>query len=135
MSITNISRGHLATLAFSFLIAGSFRLGNRIANPMEPTALMALRFAIAGAAVGFVAAIGPGIKRQYFTAPWRYLVLGGLFAIYFGLMFEGLKTAPPVSASAVFTLTPIMSAVFGYYLFCLLYTFDASDETDSEDTG
>jgi drug/metabolite transporter (DMT)-like permease len=31
-------------------------------------------------------------------------------------MFEGLKTAPPVSASAVFTLTPIMSAIFGYFL-------------------
>jgi drug/metabolite transporter (DMT)-like permease len=116
MTFTNISRGHLAMLTFSFLIAGSFSFGTRIANLMEPTALMALRFAIAGVAVGFVAALGPGIKRIYFTAPWRYLLLGGLFAIYFGLMFEGLKTAAPISASAVFTLTPIMSAVFGYFL-------------------
>ena len=29
-------------------------------------------------------------------------------------MFEGLKTAPPVSAAAVFTLTPILSALFGW---------------------
>jgi drug/metabolite transporter (DMT)-like permease len=43
-------------------------------------------------------------------------VLGGLFAVYFVTMFEGLKTAPPVSASAVFTLTPIMSALFGWVL-------------------
>jgi hypothetical protein len=33
-----------------------------------------------------------------FAAPWRYLVLAGLFAVYFVLMFEGLKTAPAVSA-------------------------------------
>jgi hypothetical protein len=31
------------------------------------------------------------------AAPWRYLLLGGLFAVYFVTMFEGLKTAPPVS--------------------------------------
>jgi drug/metabolite transporter (DMT)-like permease len=31
-------------------------------------------------------------------------------------MFEGLKTAPPVSAAAVFTLTPVMSGIFGWVL-------------------
>jgi drug/metabolite transporter (DMT)-like permease len=43
-------------------------------------------------------------------------VLGGLLAIYFVAMFEGLKSAPPVSAAAVFTLTPIMAAGFGWLL-------------------
>jgi drug/metabolite transporter (DMT)-like permease len=42
--------------------------------------------------------------------------MGGLFATYFVLMFEGLKTAPPVSAAAVFTLTPLLSAGAGYLL-------------------
>ena len=43
-------------------------------------------------------------------------MLGGLFAFYFVLMFEGLKTAPPVSAAAVFTLTPVMAGGFGWLL-------------------
>lgn len=103
-------------LAFSLLIAGSFTFGSRIADMMPPMALTALRFALAGALVGVLAALGPGIRRHHFRAPWRYLFLGGLFAIYFALMFEGLKTASPVSAAAVFTLTPIMSAVFGWWL-------------------
>lgn len=123
MGNASIKRGHLAMLLFSFLIAGSFSFGVRIANLMEPSAMMALRFAIAGAVVGAFAVLGPGIKRRYFDAPWRYLLLGGLFAIYFGLMFEGLKTASPVSASAVFTLTPIMSALFGYFLLRQITTF------------
>lgn len=111
-----IKRGHLAMLLFSILIAGSFSFGTRIANLMEPAALMALRFIIAGVVVGSLAAMRTGFKREYFVAPWRYIVLGGLFAIYFSLMFEGLKTASPVSAAAVFTLTPIMSGVFGYFI-------------------
>lgn len=107
--------GHLAMFAFSGLVAGSFALGVLAANEIAPTALNAVRFAIAGVLIGALAS-WRGIHRSAFRAPWRYLVLGGIFATYFVLMFEGLKTAPAVSAAAVFTLTPVMSAGFGYLL-------------------
>ncbi len=55
-----------------------------------------------------------GLTREALRAPWRYGVLGGLMAAYFVLMFEGLKTAAPVAAAAVFTLTPVMAAGFGW---------------------
>ncbi len=109
-------RGHLAMLLFSALVAGSFSLGALAANAVEPAALNAVRFAIAAVVIGFVALLTKGLPRTMWQAPWRYLVLGGLFAAYFVLMFEGLKTAHPVSTAAVFTLTPVMSAVFGYGL-------------------
>ncbi|MCT8159069.1 DMT family transporter [Pseudoruegeria sp. SHC-113] len=108
--------GHAAMLTFSALVAGSFSLGSMAANEIAPAALNALRFLIAGALIGTIAHATVGLKRVQFEAPWRYAVLGGLFAIYFVLMFEGLKTAPPVSTAAVFTLTPVMSAGFGYLL-------------------
>jgi drug/metabolite transporter (DMT)-like permease len=44
------------------------------------------------------------------------VVTGGLFATYFVLMFEGLKTAAPVPSAAVFTLTPLMAAGFGWMI-------------------
>lgn len=116
MTLSPTARGHLAMLAFSLLIAGSFTFGTRIAGLMDPMTLTAIRFALAGALVGAFAAVRPGIRAAHFRAPWRYGVLGGLFAFYFAVMFVGLKTAAPVSAAAVFTLTPAMSAVFGYLL-------------------
>ncbi|MFC3568318.1 DMT family transporter [Paracoccus simplex] len=109
-------QGHAAMLLFSAAIAGSFSLGARAANLIDPAAISAARFAIAAGVVGGVALAGPGIPRAAFRAPWRYLLLGGLFAAYFVLMFEGLKTALPVSAAAVFTLTPLMAAGFGWLL-------------------
>jgi drug/metabolite transporter (DMT)-like permease len=109
-------RGHLAMLLFSALVAGSFSLGSLAANAISPAALNVARFLIASLVIGTAALATTGIRRRDFAAPWRYLVLGGLFAIYFVLMFEGLKTAPPVSTAAVFTLTPAMSAGFGYVL-------------------
>lgn len=103
-------------LLFAALVAGSFSLGALAANQIAPAALNALRFAIAGAIIGGVALVTTGLPRAAFRAPWRYGVLGGIFSVYFVLMFEGLKTAQPVSASAVFTLTPVLSAAFGWLL-------------------
>lgn len=108
--------GHLAMLAFSALVAGSFSLGGQVADELAPTAFNAVRFAIAAMLMGAVVFARGGVPKTAVRAPWRYLVLGGIFAFYFVLMFEGLRTAPPVSAAAVFTLTPVMSAIFGWFL-------------------
>ncbi len=109
-------QGHLAMLLFSALVAGSFSLGVMSANEISPIALNAARFWLAAVVVGAAASFSAGFTREAARAPWRYLLLGGLFGIYFVLMFEGLKTAPAVSAAAVFTLTPILSALFGWVL-------------------
>ncbi|MFY9210172.1 MAG: DMT family transporter [Aestuariivita sp.] len=109
-------KGHAAMLLFSALVAGSFSLGSMAANEIAPAAINAARFALAAVVIGSAALAMGTLNRAAFAAPWRYLVLGGLFAVYFVLMFEGLKTAPPVSAAAVFTLTPILAAGFGYLL-------------------
>ena len=109
-------RGHAAMLLFSVLVAGSFSLGSLAANEIEPAALNAVRFAIAGMVIGVAALATTGLPRSAMIAPWRYLVLGSLLASYFVLMFEGLKTAPPISAAAVFTLTPLLTAGAGYLL-------------------
>ncbi len=114
--MTPQARGHLAMLCFSALVAGSFSLGSMIANEIAPAALNAVRFAIAAVVIGIAAYATTGVPRSAAQAPWRYLVLGGLFATYFVLMFYGLQTAPPVSAAAVFTLTPIVSAIAGWVL-------------------
>lgn len=108
--------GHLAMLVFSLLVAGSFALGALAANQISPMALNALRFWVAAGIVGIAMLATTGMPRQAFAAPWRYVVMAGFFTTYFVLMFEGLKTAAPVSAAAVFTLTPILTAGFGWVL-------------------
>ena len=111
-----VQRAHGAMLLFSILVAGSFSLGVLIANDIAPMALNAVRFVIAAVVIGAVAAMTGKLQRSHFRAPWRYLVLGALFASYFVLMFYGLQTAAAVSAAAVFTLTPVLSGIFGYLL-------------------
>lgn len=112
--LTPALQGHLAMLCFSALVAGSFSLGAMAAHDIASGALNAVRFAVAGAILGAAVLATGGLPKSAWQAPWRYLLLGGVFAAYFVLMFEGLKTAPPVSAAAVFTLIPILAAGFGW---------------------
>ena len=106
--------GHLGMLAFSALVAGSFSLGAMAAPHISPAAMTVVRFAIAGALVGTLAALTTGIPRSALHAPWRYFVTGGLLSVYFVTMFWGLQTAAAVPIAAMFTLTPVMAAGFGW---------------------
>lgn len=114
--LTQAQRGHMAMLLFSALVAGSFSLGAMAARFVSPSALTVARFALAGSLVGAAASLTVGIPRRTWAAPWRYVVLGALLAAYFVLMFWGLQTASAVPTAAVFTLTPIMAAGFGFLL-------------------
>jgi drug/metabolite transporter (DMT)-like permease len=115
-------RGHLAMLAFSIVVAGSFTAGGLIANDIAPAAVNAMRFASAAVllmltSLMLASAGGPrGPRASDLAAPWRYGVLGSLFAFYFVLMFEGLKTAPPVTIGVVFTLTPPLTALAAWVI-------------------
>jgi len=110
------SLGHLAMLLFALVISGSFSLGGRAAALIAPEALNAARFAIGAGVLAGAASLGPGLRRAQLAAPWRYPLLGGLLALYFILMFVALRITDPVSTGAVFTLTPILSALFAWVL-------------------
>jgi drug/metabolite transporter (DMT)-like permease len=108
--------GHIGMFSFSALVAGSFSLGAMAAPFVSPAALTVLRFALAGVLVGALAARSGGLTRRAFAAPWRYGVMGALMAVYFVTMFTGLQTTSAVPIAAVFTLTPVMAAGFGWLL-------------------
>ena len=114
--MTRNFQSHLAMLGFSVLVAGSFSLGSIIANDISPIALTALRFILAAIVIGIIAISTGSVTQAALKSPWRYLVLGGIFSVYFVLMFEGLKTATPVSTVAIFTLIPAVSAIAGFVI-------------------
>jgi drug/metabolite transporter (DMT)-like permease len=101
-------------LLFAALVSVSFTLGHMAAPLIAPEALTAARFLLAAVIIGTLAA--SRMRARHFAAPWRYLAVGGLLAGYFVLMFEALRLTDPISTGAVFTLTPIMSAGFGWLL-------------------
>ena len=115
--MTEPLKGHLAMLCFSALVAGSFSLGALATPHVAPEALNAARFVLAAVVVCAAGlASGQRVRMASFHAPWRYVILAGLFACYFVAMFTALRTAAPVSLAAIFTLNPILAGGFGWLL-------------------
>lgn len=108
--------GHIAMLTLSFFVAGSFSLGSTIAHLAPPDALTALRFTAGAMLVGTIAIVTGKLQIEHFKGGWRFILLGGLFTVFFVTMFEALKITLPVSTSAVFTLAPPLTAIFSYFI-------------------
>ena len=108
--------GHMAMLIFSLLVSVSYTLGALVANQIEPLSITAARFLLATILIFifFISSLKTSISDL--KNPIRFLFLGGMISIYFVTMFEGLKTANPISMSAVFTFTPIMAGIFDLFL-------------------
>ena len=104
--------GHLAMLIFSLLVSVSFTIGALVANQIEPLAITAARFLLATIFIFAFFIVSSTAAISDLKYPIRFLLLGGMISIYFVTMFEGLKTADPISMSAVFTFTPIMAGIF-----------------------
>ncbi len=103
-------------LGFSLLATGSYVLGHMQADAIAPSVLMALRFWIATITLAVVATcLGQGIKPALRRAH-VFMPIGALMAVYFITMFKSLALTSAVSASAVFTLTPLMTAALGWVL-------------------
>ena len=94
-------QGHLAMLLFSGLVAGSFSLGSTVANDVDPAAFTAVRFWLASTFVLALVWLREGAPKAVLIAPWRYAILGGLFGLYFALMFEVLTGGAVFSPSNI----------------------------------
>ncbi|WP_421579662.1 DMT family transporter [Shinella sp. M31] len=105
-------KGHLAMLLFAVLIAGSFSFGGLAARYMEAEPLTLWRYIMT---IVVMAALAFGAFRVPAVWPkeiWRFVLLGGLIAIYMLTMFTALEYTSPVATGAVFTLMPLLSAGF-----------------------
>lgn len=101
-------------VGFASFVAGSFSIGALAAPYVGPTALNAMRFVLGTSIMGALALFLLKGRIPRPGAEWRFLVLGGLMAVFFVTMFVALRMTDPVSSGAVFTLMPIMSAFFGW---------------------
>lgn len=107
-------KAHLAMLLFAVLIAGSFSFGGLAATRMPGFAINLIRYAVATGAMLAFGLWFLGSKPRFPAAAWRFLLLGGLMAVYMSTMFKALEFTSPVSTGAVFTLMPLVSAGFAW---------------------
>ncbi|MBO6716903.1 MAG: DMT family transporter [Rhizobiaceae bacterium] len=101
-------------LLFAALVSGSYSLGAIAAPHIGPSAINAVRFVVAVSLMGAAGMLLLRSGLRVMGGAWRFAILGALMAVFFVTMFVALRITTPVSTGAVFTLMPVMAAVFGY---------------------
>ena len=108
------ARAHGAMLVYAFLVSTSFPVGAAITRGLDPVVLTCLRFALAALTFAAVVTAAGEWRRPSLGGLLRYAAISLTMAGFFVLMFEALRWTDPLSAGALFTLTPLTTAAIGY---------------------
>ena len=110
-------KSHLVMFLFSLFVTGSFIFGKLYAEIIEPELLTFYRFLFGALILGSYLVYSKNLSRSILFRPWRYLVLGGIYSVYFVFMFIALRYTSTISTSAIFALMPFFTLILDSLLF------------------
>ena len=102
---------------FSLFVTGSFIFGKLYAEIIKPELLTFYRFLFGALILGSYLVYSKNLSRSILFRPWRYLVLGGIYSVYFVFMFIALRYTSTISTSAIFALMPFSTLILDSLLF------------------
>ena len=102
---------------FSLFVTGSFIFGKLYVEIIEPELLTFYRFLFGALILGSYLVYSKNLSRSILFRPWRYLVLGGIYSVYFVFMFIALRYTSTISTSAIFALMPFSTLILDSLLF------------------
>ena len=110
-------KSHLVMFLFSLFVTGSFIFGKLYAEIIKPELLTFYRFLFGALILGSYLVYSKNLSRSILFRPWRYLVLGGIYSVYFVFMFIALRYTSTISTSAIFALMPFSTLILDSLLF------------------
>ena len=110
-------KSHLVMLLFSLFVAGSFVFGKIYAELIEPERLTFYRFLLGAVILGSYLILRKKLSSDLFFKPWRYLILGGIYSVYFVFMFIALRYTSTISTAAIFALMPFATLILDSLIF------------------
>ena len=110
-------KSHLVMLLFSLFVEGSFVFGKIYAELIEPELLTFYRFLLGAVILGSYLILRKKLSSDLFFKPWRYLILGGIYSVYFVFMFIALRYTSTISTAAIFALMPFATLILDSLIF------------------
>ena len=107
---------HAITVLANLMVSTSFPIGQEIAHALEPGVLMLLRFGSAAIMMGVYVHFRHGLTWPGWSSIWRYFVIALTVVIFFWCMFEALRYTSALNTSALYTIVPVLSAIFAFFI-------------------
>jgi drug/metabolite transporter (DMT)-like permease len=108
---------HLLVLLATILVAGSFLASEKLSGVINPISLTLLRFTGAALLLFPVIFSKPKWRAGIIPALPRAMVISLFYSLFFIAFFESLNTTTSLKTGALFTLTPLITALLSIPLF------------------
>lgn len=116
MKSISTKAAHTLMIVAMLLAASSFPVGALITNELPSEVLMFMRFFFAAILFSPLIIIKHGFVIPKFNDLLRYLMLSIPSVVFFWCMFESLKYTSVINTGALFTLVPLITAIYAFFL-------------------
>ncbi|MFK2821853.1 DMT family transporter [Arcobacter sp. YIC-80] len=110
-------KAHIFVMIATILVAGSFIVTQKLAGLISPFSLILLRFFASAIILAPLIFIKKRYRDKILSTMPRAMVISFFYAGYFVLMFVALETTTALNTGALYTLVPLVTAIFCIFIF------------------
>ena len=110
-------QAHLYVLLSTFLVAGSFIVSQKLSGQLDPISITLLRFVIASIFLAPFVFLKKEFRVKILPTFKRAMIISFFYALFFIGMFKALEYTSAINTGTIFTLLPLLTAVFAFFVF------------------
>lgn len=115
--MTQTLKAHLLVLLATFLVAGSFISSVKLSGVIDSISLTLFRFFVASLFLAPIIFFNKKYREKVFSTMPRAMIISLFYSLYFISFFKALETTTALNAGTIYTLVPLITAVFCVFIF------------------
>ena len=115
--MTQTLKAHLLVLLATFLVAGSFISSAKLSGVIDSISLTLFRFFVASLFLAPIIFFNKKYREKVFSTMPRAMIISLFYSLYFISFFKALETTTALNAGTIYTLVPLITAVFCVFIF------------------
>lgn len=108
---------HFIILLATFLVGGSFIISQKLSGIIDPISITLLRFIIASLLLAPIVFLNQKYREKIILTFKRAMIISFFYSIYFIGMFKALEFTTALNTGTIFTLVPLLTALFSIFVF------------------
>ena len=108
---------HFIILLATFLVGGSFIISQKLSGIIDPISITLLRFIIASLLLAPIVFFNQKYREKIISTFKRAMIISFFYSIYFIGMFKALEFTTALNTGTIFTLVPLLTALFSIFVF------------------
>lgn len=115
--MTQNLKAHMLIFIATILIAFSFIISGKISGLINPISLTLLRFVLAFTVLLPFILLSKKYRNKIKQSFFKGLKISLFYSLYFILLFKALEYTSALNTSTLFTLVPLLTAIFASFIF------------------